>query len=115
MSKQHLIAKIYNPVIADEYGGAADVEGGTALGALMGNLFRVAIVVGGLALLLMIVWGGISWITAGGDKGKVEEARNRITNGIIGLAILVGTVAIALFVGEVLGINLLNPTLPIPE
>jgi len=86
-------------------------SGDAVLGSLMGKLFQTAVLVGGLALLLFMVWGGISWITAGGDKGKLEEARNRIMNAILGMAMLVGTIAVAIFLGKVLGVDLLNPTI----
>lgn len=84
-------------------------DGGTALATLMSNLWRAVIVAGGLALLLYLVWGGLEWIMAGGDKTKVEDARSKITQGIIGMAVLSATVAIAIFLSEVLQLDLLNP------
>lgn len=86
-------------------------SGDQLLGGLMGHLFQAVVLVGGLALLLFMAWGGLSWITAGGDKGKLEEAKNRITNAIIGMAVLVGTIAIAVFLGQVLGVDILNPSI----
>jgi hypothetical protein len=38
--------------------------------------------------------GGIEWITSGGDKGKTESARNKITAAVIGLVILAASWAI---------------------
>lgn len=112
MSKP-LLAQVYNPVLDPTLGGA-NTSGNTALALLMATLFRTLVVVGGLALLLFMAWGGISWITAGGDKSKVEQARDRITNAIVGMAFLVATIAVALFLQTVFGFNLLNPTLPTP-
>lgn len=86
-------------------------NGDVALGILIGRLFRALILAGALALLLFIAMGGILWITAGGDEKKIEEARSRIMNGIIGMAVLIATVAIAIFLKPVFGIDLLNPTL----
>jgi hypothetical protein len=104
-----LIAQITNPVIDQALGSGTD--GGASLGLLMGRLYRTAILVGGLALLLYIVWSGVEWITGGGDKGKIDAAKARLTNGIIGMAILVGTAAIAAFLGQLFGFDLLNPAL----
>jgi hypothetical protein len=103
---------IINPAINPNYGGNTD--GGTALGLLIATLFRAVIMVGGLALFVFIVMGGLNWITAGGDEKKVEDARNRITNGIIGMAILVATAAIISFIGGFLGMDLLNLSIPTP-
>lgn len=115
MAEPRLIAQIYNPVIAKQYGGDPTTTGGSALATLVANLFRVAIVVGGIALLLMLVIGGLQWILAGGDKGKVEEARNRITNAILGIVVLISAVAIISFIGQFFELDLLNPTLPQPK
>lgn len=103
-----LLAAIYNPAVDASMGQG---DGGAALGHAMGQLYRAAIMAGGLALLLYLVWGGLNWITAGGDEKKVESARNQITNGIIGMAILVATAAIAAFIGNMFNMDLLNPSL----
>ncbi|MEP7167329.1 MAG: hypothetical protein ABI758_05090 [Candidatus Woesebacteria bacterium] len=52
------------------------------------------LVVGTLAVLLYLLMGGFNWITAGGDKSKIETARSEITQAIIGLAILASVFAI---------------------
>lgn len=98
-------AAITNPVIqkASEPGQA-----GAGLAFYIAQLWKTIIVVGALAFLLFLAWGGVEWVTAGGDKGKVEEAQKKITNGFIGLAVLVASYAIVAFVQEVLGINILN-------
>lgn len=102
------IAAITNTALDPKYGSG---DGGTNLGLLMGNLYNVVVMVGGLALFLYIAWGGINWITAGGDKNKLESAQHQITNGIIGMAVLVASAAIAAFLSQLFGIDLLNPGL----
>lgn len=107
------LAQITNPALTEipEYGSG---DGGIGLGLLMARLYRTAVIIGGLALFLYIAWGGLNWITAGGDKGKLETARNQITGGVIGMAILVASTAIVAFVGQLFGFDLLNPILPAP-
>jgi ABC-type dipeptide/oligopeptide/nickel transport system permease subunit len=104
---------ICNPVLNQILGGGANCsdtfDGGNALAELMARLFRTVMVIGGIALLLYLAWGGLSWVTAGGDKGKVEEAKERITNAIMGMAVLVASVAIAIFLQYTFGFDLLNP------
>lgn len=72
------------------------------------RLVDVALIGGGLLLLALLVWGGIEWITSGGDKGKVESARNRITNALIGLTIVAAAYAFWLIVLYFLGIDVSN-------
>jgi len=46
-------------------------------------------VIGAVALVavVMLIWNGVQYITAGGDEGKVEKATKGITNAVIGLVI----------------------------
>lgn len=64
------------------------------LGRLIELGAGAVLVVGGVAVLLYLILGGFNWITAGGDKAKVESARAMITQGIIGLAILASVFAV---------------------
>lgn len=101
-----LIAQeITNPVTTRFGTGAPSV----ALASIIATVWRTAITLGGLALLVMLILGGFEWITAGGDKGKIESAREKITQSIVGLLVLLGTVAISSFIGSAFGINLLRP------
>lgn len=57
-------------------------------------LFAISV----LSLIFLIV-GGIQWISSGGDKAKVQGARNRITYAIIGLIVAFLAFAIINLVG----------------
>lgn len=73
-------------------------------------LFIAAVIVA----TIFLIWGGIKWITSGGDKGKVEEARNTIIGAIIGLVIAFATFFILNIVATLFGIGegILNLELP---
>ncbi len=97
---------ITNPAISANFGtGGANL----ALASIIVTIWRAAITLGGLALLVMLIVGSLEWITAGGDKGKIQAARDRITQSVIGMLVLAGTVAISVFISGILGINLLQP------
>ena len=79
------------------------------------------IVAAGITLMLMLaviialfylVLGGIRWVTSGGDKAKVESARNHIIAAIIGLVIAF----LAFFIIQValgfFGLNFSNLSIP---
>lgn len=95
---------ITNPAIPAVFGQGS---GNAALTSVIVTLWRTAITLGGIALLIMLIIGALEWITAGGDKGKIQAARDRITQSIIGMLVLAGTVAISVFISGILGINLL--------
>ena len=81
----------------------ADLErlASTILGTLTG--------VASLASLLYFVIGALNWITAGGDKTKIESAQKSMLNAIMGIVVVVIAYFIASIIGFVLGINILNP------
>ncbi len=78
----------------------------TDLGSFISKSISAIIMVAGLATFMYLIYGGISWITAGGDKGKIEEARSKITNGIIGLSIVASAWAIYLLLDYFFGIGI---------
>ena len=73
------------------------------------TLFGFLTTLAGLMFVLWFLLGGLNWIIAGGDSGKIDRAKSQMTNAAIGLIIVVATYSIALIVGAVLGINILDP------
>lgn len=80
----------------------------TNLGSMITSLLTIVMAIAALAVFMYLIWGGIGWITAGGDKGKTEEARNRITAAVIGLIVLAAAYAILLLVLQILGFTSLT-------
>ena len=76
-------------------------------GILLQGLLNVVLFISALLVFAYLVWGGVQWITSGGDKGKTEEARNKITAAIIGLAVVAASYAVFQLVLYVIGID--NP------
>lgn len=69
--------------------------GGTAvtLGDITDWVQTIATTLMGVAVfiaIIFIVWGGITYMAAGGDEAKAGEAKKRILNGIIGAAVVLG-------------------------
>ncbi len=86
-------------------------KSGTAannFGNLVAGIMNVVMALSLLLVLLYLVWGAIEWITAGGEKGKIETARNKITNAMIGIIILSGILAIFKFVQYLLGVEIIT-------
>ncbi len=74
---------------------------------LIGLILKAVMVIAALAVFILLIWGGLEWITGGGEKAKVESARNKITGAIIGLFVLASVVAIFNLLQQFLGINLM--------
>lgn len=78
------------------------------IGVLINGLLSFVMVIAALLVFMYLIWGGIEWITSGGDKGKTESARNKITAAVIGLIVLAASYAILLLVLSFLGFDGLN-------
>ncbi len=62
--------------------------------AIIEILLRVA----GLAAVIFVIYGGVSFVTSEGDPEKAKGARSTIINALIGLAIAVAASAIIAFI-----------------
>lgn len=78
-------------------------------GNFISTIIATLTVVGGLAFVIFFTMGGLKWITAGGDKTKVQEAQTQMTQGVIGLVAIVAGLFVVGVVGGILGIDFLNP------
>lgn len=56
----------------------------------------------GILLIIYCVYGGVLWMTAGGESAKVDKAKDSIKSAIIGLIIIVSVYAISIFVVDAL-------------
>jgi hypothetical protein len=74
---------------------AADAQGTEdRVNNLITQIINVFSVIVGIIAVVMIIWGGLKYITSGGDSGNVTGAKNTILYAIIGLII----VALAQFI-----------------
>ncbi|MBD3250610.1 MAG: hypothetical protein GF381_03520 [Candidatus Pacebacteria bacterium] len=82
--------------------------GGAGMANLISALLEVALLIAGILVLLFLVWGAVEWIAAGGESSKIEKARNKITQAIIGIIVLSATIAVFNLVQTFLGVTLIN-------
>lgn len=71
------------------------------LGGVLSFAIRTLFTISGLAALLYLVMGALSWVTSGGDKEKVDKAQQKIQAAVIGLIVLVAVVALAITLEQV--------------
>ena len=78
------------------------------VGGIVSGAVSLVLIVVALVFFFILVWGGLKWVTSGGDEKKVGEARAQITNALIGLAIVFAAWAIMKLIGTIFGINILK-------
>ena len=76
---------------------------------LVSIIIGVISVVAGLYFVIQFILGAFSWISSGGDKAKVQEAQRKITNAVIGLAVVLISIFLIDLIGSLLGMNILSP------
>lgn len=109
---QKLIAltlDIAKEAVTQQVPGSANlISTDAGFGKWMSGLLSFVMVIGSILVLVYLLWGGIEWITSGGDKGKVDAARTKITNAVIGIIVLGASTAILSLVQKFLGICFLK-------
>lgn len=79
------------------------VQGNSGLGSneldeTLGMLINVLLGLLGIIFLVLVIYAGFLWMTAGGDEKAVGKAKNIIITAVIGLVILLSAYAISSFV-----------------
>lgn len=86
----------------DAIGGSWTGSDCETTGPSIGGLIRTVIIIFstiiGAVAVVMIIWGGFKYITAGGDSGKVSSAKTTLIYAVIGLVIVALAQVIVRFV-----------------
>ena len=77
-------------------------------------IIRFILIVAFIAAFIMLLIGGIRWITAGGDEKGVASARNMITAALIGLVVVLVAYAIIRLVELFFGFQIISNGVKIP-
>ena len=71
-------------------GGADSGIDLTEIQSIIETIAKFLIVVGVILAVIFIIWGGVTWMAAGGNDDAVATAKNRIKNRVIGAAVVLG-------------------------
>jgi len=75
-------ATVRNPQASQEFG------------QMVTNFFNYALILVGISVFIMIMWGGILWLTSAANPGNIATAKRKIFNAIIGAVILLSAYVI---------------------
>lgn len=78
------------------------------LQAFLPKLITISLIIAAIVFVFVMLVSGISWMLSGGDKQKIEEARSRLTNGLVGFIIVLSVFAITGVIEVLFGINILE-------
>ncbi len=77
----------------------------TDIRLIIANVIRVALGLMGLMAVVIILYGGWLWMSAGGNEEQIAKAKKTLINGAIGLIIILSAYSIVLFVMRLLGLD----------
>jgi hypothetical protein len=91
---------------------AEKIIGGTQpeslLAIIMSNIIGAMTIGAGIWFLFQAIIAGYNYMNAAGDKVRIENAGRKLTNSLIGLALVVAAYGLLALIGSFLGIEFLN-------
>jgi hypothetical protein len=114
-----LLAEKYEPlggIGQDKEGKALEGFGAWAnvsnpsnvLTTIISNILGILTIFAGIWFLFQAIMAGYSYLSAGGDKTRIENAWRKLTNALIGLAIVVAAYGLIALLGTFLGVKFLE-------
>jgi len=93
------------------YGKDAADDAGVLLNfeTIISNVIGLLTVLGGLFFVMIFFLAAFKWLSAGGDSGKVQKARDEMVQSVTGLVMIVAAYGIVGLVGSIVGIDILRP------
>lgn len=82
--------------------------GASGPGLFIARILAAIMAIAAVIVLIALISGAIEWMNSSGDKGKIEKAREKMTQAIIGIIVLAATIAIFNLVQSFLGINVIS-------
>jgi hypothetical protein len=74
----------------------------------LSTLLNLMLGIAGVASFVFLLWGGLQWILAGGDKEGTEKARKRIVSAMVGLAIVFSSYAMLFIIRTLFNVDLIQ-------
>ena len=88
--------------------GKLSSEGILIFQKIISSAIGVITIIATIWFIVQFITGAVGIISSGGDKAKYEEARSKITNGLIGLVVTIAGIFIIDLFGNLIGIDVLN-------
>lgn len=103
-----LVPKAFAVDLTSVYAPAAALGGEKAtLSTLLNPIIADILIISGIVAFGTILFAGFSFISASGDKTKIEQSSQALTYGIIGLVVVVAAFLITRLLSSILGFNFL--------
>ncbi len=78
------------------------------VGTTVGNVIPYIFGAAGLASLVFIIWAGFQYLLSQGNPKQIEEARNKLTQAIVGFLIVFASYWLVQILEKVLGVKIVS-------
>ena len=112
LPKTAFAASNWSGCFNDKITGAQDVATIQCLVPLFKNVVVAVVELAGIALFLMFIVGGFSFLTSGGDPKRLEQAKGTLTYAIIGVVVIVSSYLILRLITQFTGVDITGFTIP---
>jgi hypothetical protein len=75
---------------------------------VFGNVVKIALAAAGVVLFVLLIIGGLKYITSGGDPKAAESAQKTITYAIGGLLLILASFLILELIRTITGVDVTN-------
>ncbi len=100
------IQRVYAQRLEDGIGGIVDnPETIRNEEDLVDRIIGIALPLSIIAAFILLSYGGYLMVSSQGNPEKLQEAKSLITNAIIGLVVILGSVGILVLLSDTLGLN----------
>jgi hypothetical protein len=109
-----IVSKIYasslseslSDEITSDNSGMFNISGDNAVGDLASKIVSIALPLAGIATVVLLVVAGYKMISSQGNPEKLKDAKEMITNAIIGLVFILLSVSILLLISNIFQLNI---------
>lgn len=93
VKEEYVVTRLYS--LEQPFGGKASVD---SLGQYVKMMYQYAISLVGIIAVVLIMFGGLQWISAAGNESKIGEAKEIIVSAVSGLVIALLSYTILVFI-----------------
>ncbi len=83
-------------------------EGGKMFSRAVSIVIGLMTTVAGIWFIVQIIIAGYNLVSAGGEAQKIQDAQKKITNSLIGLAVVIAAIFLLSLVGHLLHVDFLD-------
>jgi len=77
----------------------------TDIRTIIANIIRAALGLLGIIVVVLMIYAGYLWMTAGGNEEQIAQAKKVLRNAVIGLVVILSAYAIVAFIFRMLGVS----------